>query len=83
MDIIHLVISDDIFGGFEHFYKIPDTPVTMDDIIKSIINKLYNLLRSNSLDVAVCILQTKKFHIHDFTVEELKNVNEIIYVCCH
>jgi hypothetical protein len=92
--IIHLVISDDTFGGFEHFYRLPATviqndikmnDIKMNDLVNSIINKLYCVLKNNNLEAAISLLQGKNFHIHHNTIDDLRNrlVNDTVYVCCH
>jgi hypothetical protein len=86
--IIHLVISDDTFRGFEHFYKFPaavQNDIKMSDLVNSIINKLCDVLQHNNLYVAITRLQLKNFHVHDLTIDDLRNrsVNDIVYVCCH
>jgi hypothetical protein len=92
--IIHLVLSDDTFGGFEHFYILPDVvsnndiktnDIKISDLVNSIINKLYSVLSHNNLETAINLLQQKNFHIHDYTINDLRNKieNDIVYVCCH
>ena len=83
--ILHLVLSDDTFGGFEHFFILTKEVYKIEDIIDSIINRLRNVLHYNNMEVALTILNGKHFHIHDVSINDLHNyeVSDIIYVCSH
>ena len=84
-EIIHLVLSDNIFGGFEHFFELTSYVNTIDELINSIINKLKETLIYNKLESALILLQETKFHIHGITLEKIRtrSVNDIVYVCNH
>ena len=84
--IIKLVLSDDTFGGFQHYYQInPGT--TIDDLINSILVKLRETLSYNNLENARVLLQGKQFHIHGVGMVSIlnnaNNADNTIYVCSH
>ena len=83
--IIHLILSDKIFGGFEHFFHLTPNINNIDEMINSIINKLRETLIYNKLESASILLDKQKFHIHDQTLDNLRNIfiNDIVYVCNH
>ena len=83
--IIHLVLSDTTFGGFEHFFHLTPNVDSMDEMINSIINKLKETLIYNKLESAFILLEKQKFHIHGHTLENLRNIstNNIVYICNH
>jgi hypothetical protein len=82
---ICLIFSDNIFGGFEHYFQLTLDVDTLDELVISSISKLEKTLIYNNMSSACEILRKKQFHIHGFTLESLrnKNNNEIIYVCSH
>jgi len=81
--ILKLVISDNIFGGYEYLYRInPET--TLKELVDVIIFSLKDTLEKVKLYTALDILYKKNFHIHDLTIEEIINNNDpnfIVYVC--
>lgn len=85
MRIIHLVLSDDTFGGFEHYVHLTNNIVSIQNLIDCILNKLRETLHFHKLENGKVILQKKKFHIHGLTLNEIKNriQNETVYVCSH
>ena len=82
---ICLIFSDNIFGGFEHYFQLTLDVDTLDELVISAISKLEQTLIYNNMSAACEILRKKQFHIHGFTLESLRNKdnNEIIYVCSH
>lgn len=83
--IIHLVISDNIFGGFEHYVRLTPSINSINKIIESILIKLRETLILYKLENAKVLLQEKKFHIHGLSMNQIYNNknNNIIYVCSH
>jgi len=83
--IVHLVLSDDTFGGFEHHVRITPEITSLDDLINSIVGKLRETLIYHKFENARVILQGKNFHIHGRVFSDIVNnsVNDTIYVCNH
>ena len=81
--ILKLVISDNIFGGYEYLYRI--NPATnLKELVDVIIFSLKDTLEKVKLYTSLDILYKKNFHIHDLTIEEIinnNNPNFIVYVC--
>lgn len=75
-------ISDKIFWGFKVEVDL-DQCDNIDKIIEIVINKLNNLLKSNNLELLQKKLNEIKFHIHDFTFEDilLDQTDKIFYIC--
>ena len=75
-------ISDKIFWGFKVEVDL-DQCDNIDKIIEIVINKLNNLLKSNNLELLQKKLNETKFHIHDFTFEDilLDQTDKIFYIC--
>ena len=83
MKIVHLVVSDNVFGGFEHYLQMTPAITTENDVITAIISKLRDVLHFNKMNLAIELLQQKQFHIHARSIEDIINSEETIYVCCH
>lgn len=83
MTIVHLVISDETFGGFETYIKIDGNITTKKHLVDNILQKLRQVLDHNKLENAKICLQNKHFHIHGLSFEDLITNGEIIYVCHH
>ena len=82
--IIHLVISDDTFGGFEHYVRLTGDITSNNQLISLIISKLISTLKLYNLDILCNMVHIKKFHIHDLTFNNIKNQNDTtIYICSH
>ena len=79
--IIHLEISDNIFGGFQHFERITEEITALDILVERTVNKLREHLTFFNLISAIDRLSEKQFHIHDLTLDEVKQSNAIVYVC--
>ena len=83
MKIVHLVISDGTFGGFETFVKITGNILTNQHLIDNILQKLTDVLNHNKLEDAQILLQNKHFHIHGLDFETITQMDDIVYVCHH
>ena len=83
--IVHLVLSDDTFGGFEHYVHITNSITSLNQLVETILEKLRKTLIFHKLENASILLQDKHFHIHGLTFDEIQNrsVNNTIYVCSH
>ena len=81
MKILHLVISDDMFGGFECYVKVDANIYTKKHLVNAIIEKLVKALDYNKLENAKDFLKNKSFHIHDMTFPQILESNNTIYVC--
>jgi hypothetical protein len=76
------IFSCDIFGGFEVMFEFdPLSPPTFDEFVRSCIDKLDKFLNQNHLIQLSNILMSKKYHIHDKTIEDIINTDWPIYIC--
>lgn len=82
---VHLVLSDETFGGFEHYVQLTPAIATIDQLINTIIGKLRETLSFHNMENARIVLQGKIFHIHGLTLNAIRNrpVNDTVYVCNH
>ena len=77
-------VSDDIFNGF-----ICEIDINMvqnrEDICNFVINQMKELFTSYKFDGLISILESKSFHIHSITFEEIQLANgqDIFYICGH
>jgi len=78
------IASSDIFSNFQVDISLYNV-TTLEDIIKIFVNSLKEVLEKNNLIMLVEILQKRKFHIHNYTIEEIlvSNYDSIFYVCDH
>lgn len=78
------IASSDIFSNFQVDISLYNV-TTLEDIIKIFVNSLKEVLEQNNLIMLVEILQKRKFHIHNYTIEEIlvSNYDSIFYVCDH
>jgi hypothetical protein len=58
--IIHLVISDNIFGGFEHYVRLTPTINSINKLIESILIKLRKTLILYKLEKCKSLITRKK-----------------------
>ena len=81
---VHLVISDTIFGGFEHYLPLTVDMVSLQDLITPIVAKLNETLAFHKMEDARILLQERHFHIHGSEFQDIINGdNNTIYVCHH
>ena len=77
-------ISDEIFNGF--IYEL-DVEIAKDkeDICRRVVNQIRQIFTFFKFDELVKLLESKSFHIHSITFEEIKSGNEqnIFYICGH
>ena len=76
--------SSNLFSGFRVDINITKID-TLDDIVIKFVDKLNRVLELNNLLILVEELKKCKFHIHNFTLEDILTSNEedIFYVCDH
>ena len=81
---LRIIFSDDLFSYFECFIDL-DEVNNIDEIIEEEILKLELKLQENKLDCLIDRLKIKKFHIHDYTFENilLSEHDQIFYICGH
>ena len=77
-------VSDDLFSGFETRVDL-DEVANVDEIVKEVIEQLLKVLYENKLDILHRRLFQTKFHIHDYTFEDilLSESSNRFYVCGH
>ena len=78
------VLSDDLFQSFEMDIDL-DVVETIEEIISLIVSMLLEALRENKLVNLENILNSRKFHVHDYSFEDvlLSESNAIFYICSH
>lgn len=78
------IASSDIFSNFQVDISLYNV-TTIEDIIKIFVNSLKEVLEQNNLTMLIDILKKRKFHIHNYTIEEIliSNYDSIFYVCDH
>ena len=77
-------VSDNIFNGFICELDIR-TVRNKQDICNSVINQMKELFTFYKFEGLVKLLDSKSFHIHSITFEEIQLANEqdIFYICAH
>ena len=82
MNIKTFAISSALFSYYEKEINV-DLVNSIDEIILLVVSELDKLLRENNLIMLSEKLNDCKFHVHDFTIEEVKNsVNDRKYYIC-
>ena len=78
------IASSDLFSNFQVDISLYNV-TTIEDIIKIFVNSLREVLEQNNLTTLIDILKKRKFHIHNYTIEEIlvSNYDSIFYVCDH
>ncbi len=78
------ILSDDLFSGFTKTIDLDETN-TLSELIDEVYNELYNLFKEQKLDLLLANLKTKKFHIHDYSFEDilLSQPMTVFYICSH
>ncbi len=69
-------------GGFQVKIDL-DTVDTVEEIEQICTERMIDLLLSNNLTEIFSKVENKKFHIHDLTIEEIKNESNtrMFYIC--
>ena len=77
-------ISDDTFSGFKSTIDISHIR-NLDEIVNEIKYKLYFMLKEMDLDILCKLLDQKKFHIHDVTLDHIffSDPQKVFYICSH
>ena len=77
-------VSDDIFNGFICEIDIR-TVQNKQDICNLVINQMKELFTFYKFEGLISILESKSFHIHSITFEEIQLANgeDIFYICAH
>jgi hypothetical protein len=82
MNIKTFAISSDLFSYYEKEINV-DLVNSIDEIILLVVSELDKLFRENNLIMLSEKLNDCKFHVHDFTIEEVKNsINDRKYYIC-
>lgn len=84
MKLRTFAISSDLFSYYEKEINV-EYINSIEDIILLIVSDLDKLFRENNLVLLSEKLRERKFHVHDFTIDEIKNSNDkrIYYICDH
>ena len=80
----HFQLSCPVFWGFNRFVDISSAN-SLEDCINLFLNVHQDFLfENNYIDLLNFFKKVKKdYHIHTDSFENIKNTNEIIYVCRH
>jgi hypothetical protein len=82
MNIKTFAISSALFSYYEKEINV-DLVNRIDEIILLVVSELDKLFRENNLIMLSEKLNDCKFHVHDFTIEEVKNsINDRKYYIC-
>jgi hypothetical protein len=82
MNIKTFAISSALFSYYEKEINV-DLVNSIDEIILLVVSELDKLFRENNLIMLSEKLNDCKFHVHDFTIEEVKNsINDRKYYIC-
>ena len=78
------IASSDLFSNFQVDISLYEVS-TVDEIIKKFVLELKGVLEKNNLSMLVNILNNRKFHIHNYTIEEIliSNYDSVFYICDH
>lgn len=78
------IASSDLFSNFQVDISLYEVS-TVDEIIKKFVLELKGVLEKNNLSMLVNILNNRKFHIHNYTIEEIliSNYDAVFYICDH
>jgi len=78
------IASSDLFGGYEIDIDLNYCD-SLDDIVNTFYDSLYNLLSYHNLHSLVNLVKQCKFHIHSFTYEEIvvSDKHKLFYICDH
>ena len=84
MVLVTFIISSELFWGFSVQLE-PTWFVSLDAIVKCIHMMLQTHFKKNNMDVMYEKSKQLKFHIHDYTFENICTLpeNSSIYVCDH
>lgn len=80
MPIRNFVFSCSVFGGFTAELNVNEK-TTLDKCVDEAVNILKDTLNTFNLYTLVDTLKTKKYHIHDQSMEKILRTNEPIYIC--
>lgn len=83
-NIRKFILSSNTFGGYTKEINLNYCD-TISDIIDNITKSLNDMLNINNLDCLIELLKASKFHIHDFTFEDIliSPKSQVFYICDH
>ena len=83
-NIRKFIASSELFSGFEVYIDL-NYCNSLDDIVNTFYDDLHNFLNSHNLVALVNKAKLCRFHIHDFTFEEIIVVDKdnIFHICDH
>ena len=73
-------LSCSMFGGYSKLVDITRHE-SSDEICKYVVKELYNTLGIYNLYQLRNILVLRKYHIHNETMKDIKNVEKEYYIC--
>lgn len=76
--------SSELFLGYTVFIDI-DIHNSLNNIINHFYEHLLHTLEMNNFEILIEKVNECRFHIHDFTYEDIKNLNSenVYYICDH
>ena len=83
-NIRKFIASSELFSGFEVYIDL-NYCNSLDDIVNTFYDDLYNFLNSHNLVALVNQVKLSKFHIHSFTFEKIitSDKDTIYHICDH
>ena len=77
-------VSDELFSGFETDIDL-DEVNSLNEIVNAVLGRLSLIFNNNNLDILLKKLSAIKFHIHDYTFEDilLSEPSIKFYICGH
>lgn len=82
MTLKTFVMSSDLFSYYEKDIDLKSVE-TIEEIIIIVTSELRQLLKDNNLTILCDKLSITKFHVHDYTIEDIKkdNGDKKYYIC--
>jgi hypothetical protein len=78
--IKEFIFSCPLFGGFRCFLNVTSHS-TVTELVRQCVEKLASMLDYNRLEMLLDQLKTKKYHIHDISIETILTSDTVVYVC--
>ena len=78
--IKEFIFSCPLFGGFRCFLNVTSHSNTTD-LARQCVEQLMLMLAYHRLEMLLAQLKTKKYHIHDISIETILSTDASVYVC--
>lgn len=78
--IKEFIFSCPLFGGFRCFLNVTPHSTTID-LARQCVEQLTLMLAYHRFEMLLAQLKTKKYHIHDISIETILSTDASVYVC--